>query len=70
MLEGVLGGVRLRLSLLFPASVIVILSLDDSGVAALCLLAAFVVLLLYFGYYMIATPEQCLTPDQWQKIWR
>jgi putative exporter of polyketide antibiotics len=38
--------------------------------AALCLLAAFVVLLLYFGYYMIATPEQCLTPDQWQKIWR
>lgn len=42
MLEGVLGGVRLRLSLLFPASVIVILSLDDSGVAALCLLAALI----------------------------
>lgn len=42
MLEGVFCGVRWRLSLLFPASVIVILSLDDSGLTALCLLAALI----------------------------
>lgn len=42
MLEWLLGGVRLRLSLLFPASVIVMLSLDNSGMAALCLTAALI----------------------------
>ena len=37
---------------------------------ALCsLLLAFLVLLLYFAIYMIATPEPCLTPDQWLKLW-
>ncbi len=34
------------------------------------LAAAFLLLLLYFGLYMLLTPDQCLTPDQWQKIWR
>jgi len=38
--------------------------------AAICLLTAFVLMLFYFWYYMVATPEQCLTPDQWEKIWR
>ena len=39
------------------------------GVAA-TLLAAFVMLVLYFEIYMIATPKQCITPEQWSKIWR
>lgn len=34
------------------------------------LAAAFVVLLLYYWIYMVATPEQCIAPGQWQKIWR
>ena len=38
--------------------------------AAICLVFAFVLLLLYFAIYMIATPDQCLAPDQWAKIWR
>jgi len=38
--------------------------------AAICLLTAFALLLLYFAIYMLATPEECLTPGQWQKIWR
>lgn len=33
-------------------------------------LTAFILLLLYFAIYMLATPAECLTPDQWQKIWR
>lgn len=56
MLEGVLCGVRLRLSLLFPASVIVMLSLDGSGLAALCLLAA----LIHEGGHAVA---MCLYRD-------
>ncbi len=38
------------------------------GIAA-CLLAAFVLLLIYYAIYMLATPEVCLTPGQWRKIW-
>ncbi len=34
-----------------------------------CLLAAFLLLLCYFAYYMWVTPEVCLKPGQWQKIW-
>lgn len=34
------------------------------------LAAAFLVLVIYFAVYMCATPPQCLTPGQWQKIWR
>lgn len=38
---------------------------------AVCsIFVAFVILVLYFGIYMLATPEECLTPDQWLKIWR
>jgi len=37
---------------------------------AATLAAAFVVMLLYFGFYMLATPKQCIAPGQWQKIWR
>ena len=36
----------------------------------ICIISAFVMLLVYFGIYMTFTPEQCITPDQWQKIWR
>ena len=37
---------------------------------AVCvLIAAFLLLLLYFQIYRAVTPDSCLTPDQWQKIW-
>ena len=32
--------------------------------------AAFVVMLFYYWIYMVATPEQCIAPGQWQNIWR
>ena len=38
--------------------------------AVSCFAIAFLVLLLYFGHYMIFTPNECLTPNQWAKIWR
>ena len=34
------------------------------------LAAAFVMVMICFGLYMIFTPDQCLTPDQWSKLWR
>jgi len=37
---------------------------------AITLVTAFALLLLYYEIYMIATPEQCITPGQWQSIWR
>ncbi len=37
--------------------------------ALLCLLAAGALLLIYYGFYMVLTPEEVLTPGQWQKIW-
>lgn len=33
------------------------------------MLIAFMVLVIYFAIYMAKTPEVCLTPNQWQKIW-
>lgn len=36
----------------------------------ICIVSAIVMLLVYFCIYMTFTPEQCITPDQWQKIWR
>ena len=30
---------------------------------------AFVLLLIYYGIYHLATPASCLSPGQWQKIW-
>lgn len=35
-----------------------------------CLVAALILMLLYFALYMLATPKQCLLPNQWQKLWR
>jgi hypothetical protein len=35
----------------------------------LCLLAAGLLLLVYYWIYMAATPDVCLTPQQWQKLW-
>lgn len=34
----------------------------------ICLIAGFVMLLIYYGIYMLVTPEQCLTPGQWEKL--
>lgn len=38
--------------------------------AVVVVIAAFAVLIVYFEIYMIATPEQCILPGQWQGIWR
>lgn len=35
----------------------------------LCVLAFLLLLLVFYWVYMTFTPEQCLTPHQWQKIW-
>ncbi len=35
----------------------------------ICGIAAFILLCIYYGIYMAVTPEQCLAPGQWQKIW-
>jgi amino acid transporter len=37
--------------------------------ALICLLSVLVLLCIYLGIYMTATPRECLTPGQWQKIW-
>jgi len=34
------------------------------------LLAAFLVMLLYFWIYLLVTPQECIAPGQWQRIWR
>lgn len=34
-----------------------------------CLLFAFLLLLADFGIYMLAVPDECLTPGQWQNLW-
>lgn len=44
------------------------LTLPLAGLAA-SLLAAFLLLLVYYAAYMLITPDTCLTPDQWRKIW-
>lgn len=31
---------------------------------------AFLMLIAFYGYYMIMTPEACIAPNQWQKLWR
>ena len=38
--------------------------------AAICLAAALILLLVYFAVYQLVTPEVCLTPGQWEKLWR
>ena len=37
--------------------------------AAVYLILAFVILLIFYAVYMNLTPDVCLTPGQWQKIW-
>lgn len=37
---------------------------------ASCLILAALFTLLYLELYLLATPDVCLTPDQWQKLWR
>ena len=36
--------------------------------AAVCLMC--VLFGIYFAVYLLCTPPECLTPDQWTKIWR
>jgi hypothetical protein len=36
----------------------------------ICAACAFLTLCLYYWIYMKFTPQICLAPDQWQKIWR
>lgn len=45
------------------------LTLPLAGLA-LCALSALLLLLLFYAVYMSFTPEQCLPPHQWQKLWR
>lgn len=45
------------------------LTLPIAGIV-IALLTAFIFLLIYYAVYMLVTPEQCLTPGQWQKLWR
>lgn len=33
------------------------------------LMIAFLIMLADFGLYMLMTPEECLRPDQWAKLW-
>jgi len=35
-----------------------------------CLCIAFIIMLCYYAFYMWVTPEVCLAPGQWQKIWQ
>ncbi len=35
----------------------------------ICLIAGFVMLLIYYEIYMLTTPPECLTPGQWAKLW-
>lgn len=37
--------------------------------AAAALLLAGLLLAIYFGIYLLAIPDVCLTPGQWRKIW-
>ena len=37
--------------------------------ALLSLCLAMTALVLYYMFYMASTPEACLTPGQWQKLW-
>ena len=38
--------------------------------ALIFVLAAAILLLIYYSVYINNTPEACLTPNQWQKIWQ
>lgn len=38
--------------------------------ALCCAAAAFLLLHIYFAAYMLITPDICLRPGQWYKIWR
>ena len=35
----------------------------------ICLATAGITLAIYFAAYMLTTPDGCLPPDQWQKLW-
>ena len=39
-------------------------------VVVLCVIIAFLLLMIYFAIYMLVTPKACLLPNQWQILWR
>ena len=38
-------------------------------IVVISLAIALILLILYYNIYLLITPEQCLVPGQWQKIW-
>ena len=38
--------------------------------ALITILSALILLLVYYAAYMSLTPDVCLAPDQWRKVWR
>lgn len=38
--------------------------------AIAAVICAFLILLLYFGFYMLAVPDECISAGQWAGIWR
>ena len=45
------------------------LTLPMCGVI-ISMVTAFVILLICYGFYVGLTPEECVLPGQWQKIWK
>lgn len=45
------------------------LTLPICGVI-ISMVTAFAILLICYGFYVGLTPEECLLPGQWQKIWK
>lgn len=45
------------------------LTLPICGVI-ISMVTAFVILLICYGFYVGLTPEECVLPGQWQKIWK
>lgn len=40
------------------------------GAILISVLTALLLLVIFYGVYMICTPQECLTPGQWQKLWQ
>jgi len=38
-------------------------------ITVISLIVALILLIIYYNIYLLVTPEGCLTPGQWQKIW-
>lgn len=40
------------------------------GAILICVLTVLLLLVIFFAVYMFCTPQECLTPGQWQKLWQ